>query len=146
MIHLEALGFFITKYPLTIIGCMAAYMIIGSLWYSPLMFMKPWAKMTGIDKVKKEKLKKPMITGMTMGLFVSFVQAVVLGRTMQITSMGHWSYALMIATILWFPFIFLVMAQSYAYTMKSWKLLLIDAGYQLIGLWAMALVLYVAIL
>lgn len=146
MIHLEALGFFITKYPLTIIGCMAAYMIIGSLWYSPLMFMKPWAKMTGIDKVKKENLKKPMMTGMAMGLIVSFVQAVVLGRTMQITSMGHWSYALMIATILWFPFIFLVMAQSYAYTMKSWKLLLIDAGYQLIGLWAMALVLYVIIL
>lgn len=146
MIHLQALGNFIVSHPIAIILSMLAYMIIGSLWYSPMMFMKPWAKMTGIDKVKEDKLKKPMIMGMTMGLLVSFVQAVVLGRTMQITSMGHWSYALMIATILWFPFVFLVMAQSYAYTMKSWKLLLIDAGYQLIAMWAMALVLYATIL
>ncbi len=146
MIHLQALGNFIVSHPFAIILSMLAYMIIGSLWYSPMMFMKPWAKMTGIDKVKKDKLKKPMIMGMMMGLLVSFVQAVVLGRTMQITSMGHWSYALMIATILWFPFVFLVMAQSYAYTMKSWKLLLIDAGYQLIAMWAMALVLYATIL
>lgn len=145
MIHLEALGQFISKYPLVIIVCMVAYQVIGGIWYGPL-FKKSWSKLTGIDKVKPKNLKKPMIIGMCTGFVTSFVQTVILGRTMQITSMGHWSYALMIATLLWFPFIFLVMAQGYAYSMRSWKLLLIDSGYLLVALWAIALILFVTIL
>ncbi len=141
MVHFQALGLFIISHPLVLIGCMVVYMLIGSVWYGPL-FMKEWAKLTGMDKVKKEVMQKAMWPAMIASLATAFVQSVVMGRTFQIVDMSHWAYALVIATILWFPFTFMVLAQNYAYTMKSWKLLFIDSGYMLVSMWAMAAILF----
>jgi hypothetical protein len=144
MIHLQALGTFIVGHPLALLLCVVVYMAIGALWYGPL-FMKPWAALTGMDKMSKAKMKSAMVPAMVTSVLTGFVQAVVLGRGMEILDIQQWYYPLIIATILWFPFTFMVMAQGYAYTMKSWKLLLIDSGYMLVSLWAMALILYALI-
>ncbi len=146
MIHLQAIGNFIATHPLAILLCVVAYMIIGSVWYCPL-FSKPWAAMHGIDisKKKKEDMTKGMIQGMTMSVITAFVIASVLGRGMDILMIDNWTHPLIIATILWLPFTALPFAQNYAYLQKSYKLLFIDAGYMLIGMWAMSLILYAMI-
>lgn len=144
MIHLQALGAFIVSHPFAILLCMVAYMLIGSVWYGPL-FMKQWAKLTGMDKVKKEVMQKAMWPAMIASLATAFVQSVVMGRTFEILDMSHWAYPLIIATVLWLPFTFMVLAQNYAYTMKSPKLLWIDSGYMLVSMWAMAAILYNAV-
>ncbi len=141
MIHLQALGLFIVTHPFVLVLCMLAYMGIGMMWYGGL-FSKPWAKMTGMDKISKEKAQKAMWPAMGTSLATAFVQSVVMGRTFEIVDMSHWAYALVIATILWFPFVFMVMAQTYAYTIKPVKLLLIDSGYMLVSMWAMAGILF----
>lgn len=144
MIHLQTLSYFVITHPFAIIVCMLVYMGIGMMWYSGL-FAKPWAKMTGMDKISKEKAQKAMWPAMGTSLATAFVQSVVMGRTFQILDMSHWAYPLVIATVLWFPFVFMVMAQGYAYTLKSWKLLLIDSGYMLVSMWVMALILWSAV-
>ncbi len=141
MIHLQALGYFITTHPLALVACMVAYMVIGFLWYG-VLFMKPWAKMTGMDKLSDKAKKEMMIPTMLISLATAFVQSVVMGRTFQILDMGHWAYPLVIATVLWFPFTFMVLWQTYAYTAKPEKLLLIDSGYMLVSMWAMAGILF----
>jgi hypothetical protein len=144
MIHLQALGQFIVHHPFALLACMIAFMLIGFLWYG-VLFMKPWAKMTGMDKLSDKARQKMMLPTMLVSLATAFVQSVVMGRTFEILDMSHWAYPLVIATILWFPFTFMVMWQNYAYTLKPIKLLLIDSGYMLVSMWAMAGILHSAI-
>lgn len=141
MIHIQALGMFIVQHPLALLLCVIAYMIIGSVWYGPL-FMKPWVRMSGLETMNQDAKKKAMVMGMTMSLVTGFVIAVVLGRGIQILDMSSVMYPLVIATILWIPFTALPMAQGYAYTRKPFALFCIDAGYLLVSMWAMSLILY----
>ena len=145
MTHLQALGAFIIQHPLAIVVCMVAYMIIGSVWYGPL-FMKPWARLTGMDKMDKAEMQKAMVPAMVTSLATAFVMAVVLGRGMQILAIQSWVDPLVICVVLWFPFTAMVMAQNYAYTRKSVQLLLIDAGYILVSMFAISLILFKTVL
>lgn len=146
MIHLQKLGEFVTAHPLAILLSVVVYFMIGMVWYGPL-FSKQWTSMNGltpemIKNTPKEKMMRGMIMGFGSSFLTGFVIAVVLGRGMQLLDMSHWSYPLIIATILWFPFTALPFAQNYAYLQKPFKLLCIDAGYMLVGMWAMSLILY----
>jgi hypothetical protein len=143
MIHLQMLGKFIVSHPVAILLCVITYLIIGTVWYGPL-FSKAWTKMNGIDITtkKKEDMMRGMIEGMVMSIITGFVITVVLGRGMEILLIQNWMQPMIIATILWLPFTALPFAQNYAYLQKPKKLLLIDAGYMLISLWAMSLILY----
>jgi hypothetical protein len=141
MIHLQMLWAFVTNHPVALLLCVVVYMAIGSVWYGPL-FSKKWAALTGMDKVSKEDMKKAMGPAMASSLITAFVQATVMGRGLEILDMSSWTYPLIIATILWLPFTALPMAQNYAYTRKSSALLFIDAGYMLVSMWAMSMILY----
>ena len=141
MIHLQMLWAFVMNHPVAILLCMVIYMVIGSMWYGPL-FSKKWIVLTGMDKVSKEDIQKAMMPAMATSLVTAFVQAVVIGRGLEILDMSSWTYPLIIATVLWLPFTALPMAQNYAYTRKPYSLLWIDAGYMLVSMWAMSLVLY----
>ncbi len=145
MVHLQALGAFIAQHFIVLFLCMVVYMIIGSIWYGPL-FMKPWGRMTGMDKLSDAEKKKVMVPSMFVSLFTAFVIATVLGRGMQLLDMSSPMYPVIIATILWFPFTALPMAQNYAYTKKPWQLLAIDSGYLLVSMWAFSLILYKTVL
>ncbi len=132
---------FISSHPLAILLCIVAYMLIGSVWYGPL-FMKSWAKLTGVDKLRKEDMQKAMMPAMLMSIATAFVQSTVLGRMLQMQSYGQWYHPMLLATLLWFAFTFMVLAQNYAYTNKSWKLTAIDGGYMLVSAWVMSLILW----
>jgi hypothetical protein len=146
MIHLQKLGEFVTGHPLTILLCIVVYFMIGMIWYGPL-FSKQWTSMNGmtpemIKNTPKEKMMRGMMTGMTMSIITGFVITVVLGRGMELLDMSSATYPLIIATILWLPFTALPFAQNYAYLQKPFKLWLIDAGYMLVGMWTISLILY----
>ncbi len=127
--------------PLAILLCVVAYMALGMVWYG-MLFMKPWAAMTGMDKQDPVAMKKAMAPTMLVSVATGFVLAVVLGRGLQLVAVTSWLDPLLIATVLWFPFTCMTMAQTYAYTFKPFKLLAIDAGYLLVSMWVMALILY----
>ncbi len=141
MVSLQALWMFFVSHPLAILLCMVAYMLIGSVWYGPL-FMKSWAKLTGVDKMRKEDMQQAMVPAMLISLATAFVQAMVLGRMLQMQSYGQWYHPMLLATVLWFAFTFMVLAQNYTYTNKSSKLIAIDGGYMLVSMWAMSLILW----
>ncbi len=150
MIHLQKLGEFVAGNPFAILLCVVAYFFIGMIWYGPL-FSKAWTSMNGmtpemIASTPKDKMMRGMMTGMASSILTGFVITVVLGRGMQLLDMSHWSYPLIITTILWLPFTALPFAQNYAYLQKPLKLWLIDAGYMLVGMWAISLILYKTVL
>lgn len=141
MVHLQALWQFVATHPLALLVSVVVYNVIGMVWYGPL-FSKPWTRMNGIDLSKKNPDMSGMRNGMIMSVITGFVIATVLGRGMQLLDMSSPAYPLIIATILWFPFTALPFAQNYAYLQKPFKLFLIDAGYMLVSMWAISLVLY----
>ncbi len=145
MAHLQALGAFVTSNVLALLLCVFVYMAIGALWYG-FLFMKAWSRLSGADTLTDEQKKKTMIYGMTASIITGFVISVVLGRSMQLLDMSSPAYPLVIATIFWLPFTALPMAQCTAHAHKPLKLLFIDAGYMLVSLWAMSLVLYATVL
>lgn len=140
MIHFQMLGEFITERPGAILLSLVVYMIIGNVWYGPI-FGKAWRHMNNIH-VKGKPTMRSMAPAMATSLLTAFVQAVVLGRGMQILAIQSWVDPIIIATILWFPFTAMTMATSYAYLKKPFKLLLIDSLFVLATLWATSLVIY----
>ena len=61
---------------LAILVASIASMAIGFLWYSPVLFAKPWTRLMGIDGLDKEaqeKMKKEMLPMYTQ----TFVAAIV---------------------------------------------------------------------
>ena len=65
-----------------IVAALAA-MVIGSVWYSPLLFMKVWMKEAGLDRqdeaCSKEGAAKAMAGQLVTSLIMAYVLAMSLG-------------------------------------------------------------------
>lgn len=119
---------------LAIIVAAIVNVIVGSLWYSPLLFAKPWAKASGM---KKEDMGKDYKMGAGMyvpPLIAAFVTSFVLAwflHALQITTvMG----GIQIGFLAWLGF------TTTAQVLNSWvfsngrpkELYLINTGYHLV--------------
>lgn len=140
MSHLVAVGQYVSGHWLGVILAIVASYAIGFLWHGPL-FGKLWLKLSGLQGMSKKEGMEAMLPGSLASIAMAFVQAAVIGRMLQ-TSTGNASNALVIATMLWIPFTALVMLNSYVWTHKKIELFFLDAGYTLVSLWAITLVVY----
>jgi hypothetical protein len=131
--------YFAAMNPVTVVACVVAYMALGMLWYGPL-FMKPWARLSGMDKVSKQTLKKQMAPAMATSILGALVQATVIGSSL--AGVDYLTDALCVVFMLWLTFTATVFATSYAYTMKPFKLLAIDALYPLAAWLTMTLIIF----
>ena len=141
MIHLIALAQFVMRNPLALLACVVASFAVGFVWHG-LIFGKMWAKLAGLGNMSKKEAKKTMLPGMTMSIMTAFIQALVLGRGLQIVYMGSPIHAIIVATLLWIPFTGMVLATNYTWGRKPFKLFLIDAGGTLASLWTIAAIMY----
>lgn len=119
---------------LAIIIAAIVNVIIGSLWYSPLLFAKPWAKASGMKKEDMGKDYK-MSAGMYVPpLIAAFVTSFVLAwflNALHITSVGG---GIEIGFLAWLGF------TTTAQVLNSWvfsngrpkELYLINTGYHLV--------------
>jgi hypothetical protein len=122
-----------------------ASMVLGFVWYGPLLG-KPWMKEMGMtDKDMKEAQKKMMGPMYLLSFVGSLVMAFVLahstvfaGSYMKVSGAsaglqaGFWS---------WLGFVAPVQMTDVLFGGKSWKLYQINTGYQLASLLLMGLVL-----
>lgn len=121
-----------------------AAMVVGFLWYGPMLFAKPWMKLMGYTEGSMEKAKKDM--GKTYGIsfVLSLITAYVLSHVMTL-SLNFFNYpvlqtGLTTAFWMWLGFIMPVQATEVMFGGKKLKLFAINTGYQLVSLIAMAVV------
>lgn len=134
--------YFLQTHPLSVVLALVVSYIIGSIWHGPL-FGQMWMKLNALKQPKKEDMKFSMMApGLIANFVMIVVQTAVLGRAFQIVALGGIGDALTLAAIVWLPFTALVICNTYAWLGKSWKLMLLDCAYNLVSLWAVALVLY----
>ncbi|HYM64903.1 MAG TPA: DUF1761 domain-containing protein [Candidatus Sulfotelmatobacter sp.] len=119
-------------------------MILGFLWYSPLVLGKPWMKEKGYTQESLKKAQKEM--GMLYGLsfVVGLVTAYVLFHV-TVLSGAFFHYpkletGLTSAFWMWLGFMMPVGLTATIFGNKNWKLFGIDTGYQLVSVLGMGLV------
>ena len=114
-------------------------MIIGALWYSPLLFAKPWMKAVG---KKSEDVKMDSVWKMYGGMaLLSLLFAYVMAHFVIFLDLTTASQALQFALWTWVGIAIPVTASDYMFAGRSVKLYAINLSYQLVSLIVMILIL-----
>jgi hypothetical protein len=112
-----------------------ATMVVGFLWYSPLLFARPWIVLMGYDPEDKAKLAEMQQgAGKMYGLsFVaSLVSAAVLAKIIAITTVNSALYGMKVGFAVWLGFVATVQLTGVLFARQPTKLYLINTGYQLV--------------
>jgi hypothetical protein len=112
-------------------------MALGALWYSPVLFARPW--MRAVGRTPEE------LTGASLGYALSalmaLVTAYVLARVVKWAEADDlWNGAL-VGLFVWVGFVATVLAVSTYFGGRSRTLWAMDAGYQLVSLLVMGAIL-----
>jgi hypothetical protein len=130
---------------LAVVVAAVVNMVLGFLWYGPV-FGKQWMALSGFSQADKEKAKaKGMNKEYTLMTVGSLVMAYVLSHSLVFAStytetagvaagvmVGFWS---------WLGFVAPVTISSVLWDGKPWKLWFLNAGYYLVGLVVMGVIL-----
>jgi len=121
-------------------------MVVGFLWYSPLLFAKPWTVLMGYDpndKAKMEAMRKSAGKAYAISFVASLVAALVLGKVIEVTTVNSALYGMKIGFAMWLGFVTTVQLTAKLFGNQPTKLYLINTGYQLVCYLAMGAILAV---
>jgi hypothetical protein len=119
-------------------------MLVGFLWYSPILFAKPWMREMGYDpndKTKTEEMKKkagPTYGASTLAAIVSALTLAMFFALMHVDNLHH---GLAVAFHVWLGFVTTVQLTGVLFMGQSLKLFAINTGYQLASYLAMGTIL-----
>jgi hypothetical protein len=110
-------------------------MVVGFLWYSPLLFAKPWMKEMGYDpndKAKTEEMKKTAGPAYAWSFVASLVSAFTLALILHGLRGEDLHFGLMVSFHVWLGFVATVQLTGALFMKQSMKLFAINTGYQLV--------------
>ena len=111
-----------------------AYFLLGSLWYSKLLFVKRWIADLKID-VNEPNAKKGMglmLGGSVVLMFVQSIAIAIIAERLEIRGAG-WMSGLKLGALTGFCFCAATIGVNYFYEKKPLSLFLINAGYAIVG-------------
>ena len=108
--------------------------LLGAIWYSPVLFAKPWAAMVGITPGGSKK--NAMIAGMITSFVGSLVLSFVLAHLILWSGATTAAWGALIGFIAWAGFMAAPFSASYIYEGRPFKLFAINLGYWLVCLLA----------
>jgi len=123
------------SYYLVILISAIISMVLGSLWYSPILFGKQWIKLMGISKKDMEKNKnKGMIKSYIVLFISSLVTIYVLSMFTSLLGASTFSQGMMIGFWVWLGFFATTMLGSVLWEKKPFSLYTINVSYHLVNL------------
>jgi hypothetical protein len=123
-----------------------ATMVLGFLWYSPLLFAKPWMILMGYDpndKAKLDEMRKGAGKMYGLSFLASLASAFVLAKIIDVTTVNTALYGMKIAFAVWLGFVTTVQLTGALFSRQPTKLYLINTGYQLVCFLTMGAILAV---
>jgi surface polysaccharide O-acyltransferase-like enzyme len=121
-----------------------ATMVVGFLWYSPVLFAKPWTILMGYDpndKAKMDEMRKSAGPSYSMSLVASLLAAFVLGKLIAVSGTSGAVDGLKIGLVVWLGFVTTVQFTNALFSRQPNKLYLINTGYQAVCYVAMGAIL-----
>ncbi len=119
---------------LAVLVAAIASMVVGSLWYSPLLFGKVWMHLAGMHE---HDAKKGMGQAMMLQFIASLVTAYVLAHFMFYTNANMIVDGLQGAFWIWLGFVATSMMGDAIFAKKPWKLYFINSFHYLASLLVM---------
>ena len=113
-----------------------ACMMVGFLWYSPLLFARPWMVLMGYDpddKAKLEQIRQSAGKMYGVAFIVNLISAFALGKIIGLASAHTALYGMETGLAVWLGFVTTVQLTGAMLNRKPAKLYLIDTGYQLVS-------------
>ena len=127
--HLHSLNW------LAVFVAAVATMIIGFLWYSPLLFSKAWVREMGYDindKAKMEEMRKSAGPAYAGSFVAGFISAFTLALILHGLHAEDLHFGLMAGFHIWLGFVATVQFTGALFAKQSMKLFAINTGYQLV--------------
>ena len=112
--------------PLPILVAAIATIPVGFVWYSPLLFVKPWIHFNGLNP---KKMKAPVMAFLSTFL-TSLVMAALIALLINMLKITALPQAWKLGTLLWFGFNFMPGLTQSLFSKRPIELLLIDSGHQ----------------
>lgn len=128
------------NYPAIFVSAIAKF-IIGAIWYSPLLFAAQWMQLTGITEEIAGQTNMGLIFGAALIAYI--VQAYVLAHFVHYTNSTTAKGGAQTGFWLWLGFVAVLLLQNVLFERKAMSLWAINAGYELVSLVVMAIILAV---
>ena len=125
---------------LAVFAAIVSNMVIGSLWYSPLILGKQWMKAMGktSDEMKKQG---GMAKAMLLMLLSAAIMAYVLAHIVSFAGARDWMAGAQGGFWVWLGFVATTTAGASIFEKRSWNLFLISGAYYLVALLVMGAIL-----
>jgi hypothetical protein len=119
MMHVNYLAVFVAT---------VAVFVLGWLWYSPLLFLKPWMRLRDMDPVAAMAGAKMPAGKLLIELVRCFVLAYVIARIVALLGVSSWMSAVHLGLFLWIGFPVTLLTGSVLWENIPWKVAAIHAG------------------
>ena len=113
---------------------------IGWLWYSPMLFGKQWAAANGYTPEKIQAMQKGAAKAYGISFACFLVMAVILAVLLKVAHISAVPTGAKFGVLCWLGFVATMGLTANVYSDKPFKAWLLDAGYQLVSLVVMALI------
>jgi hypothetical protein len=121
-------------------------MVVGFLWYSPVLFAKSWMREMSYDpndKAKVQEMQKSAGPAYSGAFIASLVSAFILALFFHWLHVQSLELGLLVAFHVWLGFVATVQLTGVLFMKQSMKLFAINTGYQLACYLAMGAILAV---
>lgn len=129
---------------LAILVAAVASMILGFLWYSPLLFAKAWVREMGYDindKAKMEEMRKSAGPAYAGSFVASLLSAFTLALILHGLRAEDLHFGIMASFHIWLGFVATVQFTGALFAKQSMKLFAINTLYQLVCYVVMGIIL-----
>ena len=111
--------------------------VIGSLWYSPVMFAKPWMKELGLtpEGMSNSNMVKIFSLAFLLMLIIAFNLAAFIGPEADL------QFGMMAGALAGIGWVAAAMGVNYLFERKSFRFWLINAGYMVVSFTLMGAIL-----
>lgn len=120
---------------LAILVAAISTMILGFLWYSPLLFAKAWTREMGYDlndKAKMDEMRKSAGPAYAGSFVASLLSAFTLALILHGMRADSFHFGIMASFHIWLGFVATVQFTGALFAKQSMKLFAINTGYQLV--------------
>jgi hypothetical protein len=112
--------------------------VIGWLWYSPLLFLRQWQQLSGVTD---EAMKGGMAKGLATWIIGALVMTFVLAHAVYYAGAHSALLGAVVGFMNWLGFILVVQLDTWAADKRPFKLVAINGGNHLVGLVLMGAIL-----
>jgi len=113
---------------LAVLVAAVAVFVLGWLWYSPLLFFKPWMRLRGMDPDAAMAGAKMPVGKLVIEFVRCLILACVIARLVALLAVGSWMGAVHVGFFLWIGFPVVILTGSVLWENIPWKVAAIHAG------------------